>query len=591
MSTMPLVGDELAGYRLISVLGRGGMSVVYQAEHPRLSSMVAVKVLAPELATNDVFRARFLQESRIAASLNHPNVIPIFDMGPHDDLLYIAMRYVAGSDLRTILNNQGRLSPTQAVFVIGQTGRALDLAHRHSLVHRDVKPGNVLVESGADEDDPDHVYLADFGITKHALSRTGLTPTGQFMGTIDYVAPEQIQGKTVDSRADIYSLGCVLYETLTGQVPFVKDIDAAVLWAHVEESAPRPSTVVPGLPSTIDDVIERALAKDPADRFPTCRELTAAARAAFDDPDLGGVTIVSRARSGGHSKGLAPTTSPAGRRDGESPRAPSGPPSGSRPDSDAVSAPVPGSGPRPARTRTLVGALFGVLLLLAGGGVWFGLHNRSQASPPPDASSVGRRGAGPSASGSPSMGPSDSMSDGPSASPGTLMSVLGIANRSTGDWLPPRTCRQSSQNHVVCSSPHFGVTTADFRTFGSLDALYAAYTAQVKELSGGRMTTNGHDCNATSPSGEGAWNHDHHHVFRFSLAQVRGGMLDEDTEAAGRFFCRSINGAEVIVWTQNSGRLLAVIDGAGFPHAETYKWWHRVHHAIALIAPGMDMTQ
>jgi serine/threonine protein kinase len=152
------------------------------------------------------------------------------------------MRYVAGSDLRTVLNTQEAISPGQALLLIGQVGRALDAAHRLGLVHRDVKPANVLIERGADGD-PDHVYIADFGITKHTLSRSGLTATGQLVGTIDYIAPEQIQGKTVDGRADIYSLGCVLYECLTGRVPFVKDVDAAVIWAHVEEPPTPPSVI------------------------------------------------------------------------------------------------------------------------------------------------------------------------------------------------------------------------------------------------------------------------------------------------------------------------------------------------------------
>ncbi len=279
--SLPLVGQDFAGYRLRAVLGRGGMSVVYEAENVRLGNTVALKVLAPELSTDDVFRARFLKESRLAASLNHPNVIPIYDTGPCGELLYIAMRYVAGSDLRTVLNRQERISPGQALLLIGQVGRALDAAHRLGLVHRDVKPANILIERGADGD-PDHVYIADFGITKHTLSRSGLTATGQLVGTIDYIAPEQIQGKSVDGRADIYSLGCVLYECLTGQVPFVKDVDAAVIWAHVEELPTPPSAIRAELPRGIDEVIMRALAKDPKDRYSTCREFVAAARAAVE---------------------------------------------------------------------------------------------------------------------------------------------------------------------------------------------------------------------------------------------------------------------------------------------------------------------
>ena len=246
MVTLPMVGDELAGYRLRGVLGRGGISVVYEAENPRLGSTVALKVLAPELATNDLFRARFLRESRIAASLNRPNVIPIYDMGAHDDLLFIAMRYVVGADLRAVLKAKRVLTPDQALLLIGQAGRALDAAHRNGLVHRDVKPGNILIERGSDdESEPDHVYLSDFGLSKHAASRSGLTATGEFMGTVDYISPEQIRGRPVDGRADIYSLGCVLYECLTGRVPFSKDINAAVIWAQWKKCPPPPARCRP----------------------------------------------------------------------------------------------------------------------------------------------------------------------------------------------------------------------------------------------------------------------------------------------------------------------------------------------------------
>ncbi len=272
MPELPLVGNEFAGYRLRSVIGRGGMSVVYQAENPRLGSVIALKVLAPELAEDDVFRTRFLEESRTAASMNHPNVIPIYDMGSYDDLLYIAMRYVAGTDMRQMIKKRGRMIPATAVFLVGQAARALDAAHRKGLVHRDVKPGNLLVERGSDEEDPDHVYLADFGITKHAMSRSGLTSTGQFLGTIDYVAPEQIQGTSVTGLADQYSLGCVLYECLTGRVPFEKDLDAAIIWAHVEEMPPMPTTLRPDLPPAVDEVFCRVLAKRPEQRYHNCRE-------------------------------------------------------------------------------------------------------------------------------------------------------------------------------------------------------------------------------------------------------------------------------------------------------------------------------
>jgi Protein kinase domain len=284
MPELPSVGDEFAGYRLRAVLGRGGMSVVFQAENPRLGNVIALKVLAPEVASDDLFRTRFLEESRIAASMNHPNVIPIHDMGSTGGLLYIAMRWVSGTDMRQMIKKHGRLRPEDAVFLLTQAARALDAAHARGLVHRDVKPGNLLVERGNDDADPDHLYLADFGITKRGMTRTGLTSTGQFLGTVDYVAPEQIRGMSALGTADQYSLGCVLYECLTGQVPFEKDLDAAIIWAHVEEPPTLPTVVRPDLPLAVDEVFARVLAKQPADRYGDCREFMAAARAALASP-------------------------------------------------------------------------------------------------------------------------------------------------------------------------------------------------------------------------------------------------------------------------------------------------------------------
>jgi serine/threonine protein kinase len=281
VAVLPLVGEEFAGYRLVSVLGRGGMSIVFRAENPRLGNVIALKILDPVLATDDVFRTRFLEESRIAASMNHPNVIPIHDMGSNDGLLYIAMRCVMGTDLRQMLKKRGRLPPETAIFLLEQAARALDAAHRRGLVHRDVKPGNLLIERGNDGTDPEHVYLTDFGITKHLEGRTGLTSTGAFMGTVDYVAPEQIRGTSVLGFADQYSLGCVLYECLTGRVPFEKDFDAAIIFAHVEEAPTLPTVLRPDLPPALNKVFARVLSKDPGDRYGTCREFMVAARGAL----------------------------------------------------------------------------------------------------------------------------------------------------------------------------------------------------------------------------------------------------------------------------------------------------------------------
>jgi serine/threonine-protein kinase len=271
MAEIPLVGEEFAGYRLLSVLGRGGMSIVFRAENPRLGNVIALKVLDPELANNDMFRSRFLEESRIAASMNHPNVIPIHDTGSSDGLLYIAMRYVSGTDLRQMLKQRGSLANEESVFLLSQAARALDAAHRRGLVHRDVKPANLLIERGTDEGDPEHVYLTDFGITKHQDGVTGLTSAGALLGTIDYIAPEQVRGLSVLGMADQYSLGCVLYECLTGRLPYEKDFGTAIMWAHVEEPPIPATTARPGLPPGIDDVFSKVLAKLPGDRYDSCR--------------------------------------------------------------------------------------------------------------------------------------------------------------------------------------------------------------------------------------------------------------------------------------------------------------------------------
>src|SRR5437867_6228025 len=211
------VGTEVAGYRIEGLIGRGGMSVVYLAEHVRLGRKVALKLLSPELSENEKFRERFLRESKIAASIDHPNIVPIYDSDEAEGTLFIAMRYVQGTDLRGLIRSRAPLEPPRVVSLATQIASALDAAHMHGLVHRDVKPGNVLLTH------EDHVYVADFGLTKRALSVSGLTETGQLVGTIDYIAPEQAKGDPVDGRADVYSLGCLAYECLTAEVPFERD--------------------------------------------------------------------------------------------------------------------------------------------------------------------------------------------------------------------------------------------------------------------------------------------------------------------------------------------------------------------------------
>jgi serine/threonine-protein kinase len=261
-------GRRLGGYRLENEIGRGGMGVVYRATELALDRPVALKLIAPQLAGDRSFHDRFLRESRLAASLDHPGILPVYAAGEADGELYLATRYVDGTDLRTMLARDGTLPLERALSVVGQVAYALDAAHARGLVHRDVKPGNVLVDAS------DHCYLCDFGLTKQ-LADGATTATGQLAGSLDYLAPEQIRRDTVDSRADQYALACVLYECLTGRPPFRRETEAQTLWAHMqEESAP-----VRDLPE-LDPIFARALAKEPHDRFESCSAFVEAVRTA-----------------------------------------------------------------------------------------------------------------------------------------------------------------------------------------------------------------------------------------------------------------------------------------------------------------------
>ena len=230
-------GGTFAGYRIEALVGRGGMGVVYRATDLSLERPVALKLITPELARDAHFRARFLREPRLAAALDHPNVVPIYEAGEREGQLYLAMRYVSGSDLKTTLEREGSLTPQRALPILEQIAGALDAAHRRGLVHRDVKPANMLL------DEDGHAYLTDFGVTKQVGGAS--TDAGTAVGTLDYLAPEQIRGGAVDGRADCYALGCVLYECLAGKPPFRRETEGRTLWAHMQEEPPP----LPSLPA------------------------------------------------------------------------------------------------------------------------------------------------------------------------------------------------------------------------------------------------------------------------------------------------------------------------------------------------------
>jgi serine/threonine protein kinase len=263
------IGTDFVGYRIEQLIGRGGMGVVYRAYDLRLKRVVALKLVAPELALDERFRARFARESELAMSLEHPNVVPIYDAGDVDGRLYLAMRYVEGWDLGALLRAEGPLDTARALAIVRQLGNALDAAHASGLVHRDVKPSNVLLDRS------DHVYLADLGLTRRLAENGSSVGEDRSLGTPMYLAPEQIESGSVDGRADIYSLGCLLYECLTGKPPFAGDSRLAVAWAHLEEDPPSAHENNPRLPQAIDAVIAKAMAKAPEHRYPSCETFVA----------------------------------------------------------------------------------------------------------------------------------------------------------------------------------------------------------------------------------------------------------------------------------------------------------------------------
>jgi serine/threonine protein kinase len=404
-------GGRIAGYRLEEQIGLGGMAVVYRAHDERLDRQVALKLLVPGLAADVAFQQRFIRESRAAAAVDDPNIIPVFEAGEADGILFIAMRLVRGGDLRSLVGSQGPLSAARTVRIVSAVALALDAAHAEGLIHRDVKPANMLLEVRPGR--PDHVYLSDFGLSKGSLTSSGLTGSGQFLGTVDYAAPEQIQGAAVDGRTDQYALGCSAFEMLCGQAPFRRDQGLATVYAHLYESPPPLTAKRAGLPAAVDAVFARVLAKSQTDRYASCQEFAEALRAALGvlpylaeggdgdgqrhatdlaDPDPlnedaappNGVAPDGATPDGVAPDGVAPdggdlTTADLGAGvTGLAPLTASAADTTKRPTVVAAADPEQ-SPPRGRRTRALVaGSLLAVVALAAGGWAAFG---QSSASP------------------------------------------------------------------------------------------------------------------------------------------------------------------------------------------------------------------
>ncbi len=385
------VGDVFAGHRIDGVTGRGGMGVVYRATQLDLQRTIALKLIAPSLAMDPDFRDRFIRETRTAANIDHPNVIPVFYAGEEQDRLYLAMRYVDGDDLRTLLRREGPLAPERAARLVDQVASALDAAHAHGIVHRDVKPANILLGAG------DHAYLTDFGLTKNVHSASGTTRPGGWVGTMGYVAPEQIRGERVDARADVYALGCVLYHALTGEPPHQNDSDEATLWAHL--NAPPPELPA-GVPEAFAPVVARALAKDPEDRFQSTGDL---GRAALAAAGLASVTEADHVVATGAAapEGMGP---PIHEETIVSPTP--------AVDSEGATVHVPGAAQRPTRRTRPAGTLVslaaaGILVLGGAAAVLIGIlgsgggSSSGDKSPPAPRAVVGRVVGSPVPAGSP----------------------------------------------------------------------------------------------------------------------------------------------------------------------------------------------
>jgi serine/threonine-protein kinase len=529
MAASTRIGSEVAGFRIESVLGRGGMSVVYVAEQVRLGRKVALKVLTTELAWDEHFRERFVRESHIAATIDHPNIIPIYDAGEADGLLYIAMRFVEGPDLREILK-RGSLGVGRTIFLIEQLASALDAAHAHSLVHRDVKPGNILLDETTD-----HTYLTDFGVAKQTTAR-GLTSTGHFLGTVEYAAPEQIEGGHVDARTDVYALGCVLYECLTGAPPFSHGTEHAVLHAHLVDPPPSVTRVRPELPLAYDGVIATAMAKLPDDRFATCGELAQAARGAAS----GSARRVEEER---RSRPDTIASAPA-------PAAPA-----VEPEPAAPGAAAPEAGPAAKREpwltpgRQLLLTLLLVILAAAASGliVYFVTKNDNPTAP-----------AAAAAAPQPVIHPLSALVPSPvwqtcekqgTPRPGALETAVCVAPKNPTSFTP---------DYVQLS------------TYPSGTAVENAYEAERRAH---HVLPNRGTCNGVSWGGEGTWLHN-------------PAAPGATPKPGGSRFCYFAGNDAVIVWThrkfgqESHTDLLGIAREGNSDHPGLFGWWRFWHHRL-----------
>jgi serine/threonine-protein kinase len=527
------------------------MSIVYGAEHVRLGRMVALKLLSPALATDETFQDRFIRESQLAASLDHPNIIPIYDAGEAEGFLYIAMRHVEGPDLGKVLEAEGPLALGQALFYIEQVASALDQAHSQGLVHRDVKPANVLIARPSDR-----VYLTDFGVVKQTSSR-GLTKTGFFLGTFEYAAPEQIEGRPVDGRTDLYALGCVLYECLSGKPPFLADTEASVIHAHLIEPVPTLTDARPDLPRALNDVIATAMAKSIDDRYSSCGELVRALRAAAL-----GSTVSGEGRP-------APTPTiqaPAG--GGETILASAGPGAGP-PTAGVPPAPAPGAEPgaaggdgAPRGTRTVtfttkrLAILGGILAALIAAGVIAGVL-LSGGNGKSSAGTTGSMEMTTSGSGNelmsmlPSDVPASSCKEVKGEHPGAINTVNCQITTKAGEALYLHADNFKSRKYLYSTYKDHGV--------GDEKAQGGNPDPSLKKATGA--------CTSIDWLGEGPWSHG----AGEEAAGRRSCFLTPGSSKA----CKPTGAAQcsVIVWTLDISNLFVRAVLPSTKHRDLFTWW------------------
>jgi len=512
--------------------------------------------LSPSLMPDEAFRARFVRESQLAATLEHPNIVGVYDAGEADGVLYIAMRLVTGIDLGALIERDGPLSLGQALFLVEQVGSALDLAHEQGLVHRDVKPANILVQPPSDR-----AYLTDFGVVKQTSSG-GMTKTGYFLGTFEYAAPEQIEGKEIDGRTDIYALGCVLYEALSGEAPFSAATEASVIHAHLAEPPPKLTAKRPDLPLGINDVIATAMAKAKDDRYPTCAHLVRALRAVA----LGGAPSTVRAaptvQSGQPAMAASAEPIAPGPVTDSAPGTAAGIPENVGVVGTAPSDPQADDRPRgPARTveltgrRLAVGAILLVALvaaaivaavLLTGGSQ----SNASESTASSTTTGVVTTAAAPIAHG-----------------------LAGVIPASLMKYCKAGPSANSARETASCSAPagatKFWPDTWTFSLYPSTPALLAAYNALRNQNGVGKDFGR---CDRTTWAGEGAWLHNPD-----PGAQPKPG---------GRRFCYFQGNVAVVVWMHeklaqpNHIDMLGIARASGSDHFNLFGWYAFWHHTV-----------